>query len=76
VLRASRTVRGLGKGISGKPYPCNVQMQGGCGSNPGPSGDLVTVGSTLPPAPGPPFNKGVLKGGTKNKDLRLMLAIT
>lgn len=34
VLRASLIVRGLGKSISSKPYPCDVGMQGGCVSNP------------------------------------------
>jgi len=45
----SRSMRGLGKGVSGKPYPrlCKTATR---------TRDLpVTGGKTLPLAPGPPF---------------------
>jgi hypothetical protein len=49
---SSRSVRGLGKGVSGKPYPLPVQ----CEETATRTRDLpVTGGKTLSLAPGPPF---------------------
>jgi len=56
---SSRSVRGLGKGVSGKPYPrlCNAPVQ--CEETR--TRDLpVTGGKTLPLAPGPPFSEVIL----------------